>query len=307
MKTNIPIFFSIDDNYINYFLVTLSSLKEHANKNYNYTLYILYTSLSLKSKRMAKAYEDKNFKVSFVDMNKTINEISNVLCTRDYYTKTTYFRLFISDMFSNIDKALYLDSDICVLGDVSKLYETELLDNIVGAVPDQSVQLIDEFKTYVNKCLGLNYSTYFNAGILVMNFKKMREIGFSKQVIDLLNTYEFKVAQDQDILNILCAGKTKIISSNWNQMPIGEKKNNANIIHFNLIYKPWKMNDVMYEEIFWKYAIKSGRVSQILKEKGDLIFDDISKFENIMNGLKTMCMEEAFKKDNYRNIAFEGR
>ena len=307
MKNNIPIFFSIDDNYLNYFLVTLESLKENADKNNHYSLYILYTSLSSKTKKIIKKYQDKNYEISFVDMSETIDKISDSLCTRDYYTKTTYFRLFISDMFKDIDKALYLDSDICVLNDISKLYNTDLGDNIVGAVCDQSVQLIDEFKTYVTKCLGLDYKKYFNAGILVMNFKKMREISFSDKVVDLLSTYEFKVAQDQDILNVICANKTKLINTSWNQMPLGKKNDNPNIIHYNLIYKPWKMNDVMYEEYFWKYALKSGRVSHILEEKGEMFFDDISRFENIMNGLKSMCVEEAYKKTNYYSLVFEGR
>ena len=192
MKNNIPIFFSIDDNYLNYFLVTVESLKDHANKENHYSLYVLYTNLSQKSRRLIKRYQDKNFEINFVDMSDSIKSLEGSLCTRDYYTKTTYFRLFICDMFEDIDKALYLDSDICVLNDISKLYNTEIGDNILAAAPDQSVQLIDEFKTYVSKCLGLDYTTYFNAGILVMNFKKMREIDFSKNVVNLIKTYEFK-------------------------------------------------------------------------------------------------------------------
>ena len=140
-----------------------------------------------------------------------------------------------------------------------------------------------------------------------MNFKKMREIEFSKQVVDLLSTYEFKVAQDQDILNVICANKTKLVDISWNQMPIGKINNSPNIVHYNLIYKPWKMNDVMYEEYFWKYAIKSKTAINILKDKDELFFEDISRFESIMNSLKMMCVEEAYKKENYRNLVFEGR
>ena len=307
MKNNIPIFFSIDDNYLNYFLVTIESLKEHANKENHYSFYVLYTNLSQKSRRLIKRYQDKNLEISFVDMSESIKSLEGALCVRDYYTKTTYYRLFICDMFKDIDKALYLDSDICVLNDISKLYETELDNHILAAAPDQSVQLIKEFKTYVNRCLGLDHTTYFNAGILVMNFKKMRELNFSKKVIDLIDAYEFKVAQDQDILNVLCAGDIKMISTSWNQMPLGNKNNNPNIIHYNLIYKPWKMNDVMYEEFFWKYAIKSGRINQILEQKEELFFDDMSRFESIMEGLKSMCMEEALSTRNYYNLVYAGR
>ena len=304
MKNNIPIFFSIDDNYLDYFLVSLESLKDNANKLNHYDVYILYTSLSTKSKKIIKKTQDKNFEIKFVDMNERITNLESSLCTRDYYTKTTYFRLFISDMFDNIDKALYLDSDICVLSDITELYNIDLGSNIVGAALDQSVQMIPEFQTYVDKCLGLDYTKYFNAGILLMNFKKMREIHFSTKVIDLLNTYEFKVAQDQDILNILTYLDVKYFDTSWNQMPIGKRNMKPNLVHFNLIYKPWKIDQVMYEEYFFRYAIKSGRIKEILEKKGELIFDETRRFEAVLEGLKSMCVEEANNKNNYCSIAY---
>ena len=104
MNKNIPIFFSIDDNYLNFFLVTIESLKENRNKSYNYTLYVLHTNLTSKTQEIIRTYEEENFTFEFVDMSKTIEEIGDKLCTRDYYTKTTYYRLFVPDMFPDMDK-----------------------------------------------------------------------------------------------------------------------------------------------------------------------------------------------------------
>ncbi len=299
MNKNIPIFFSIDDNYLNFFLVTIESLKENRNKSYNYTLYVLHTNLTSKTQEIIRTYEEENFTFEFVDMSKTIEEIGDKLCTRDYYTKTTYYRLFVPDMFPDMDKALYLDSDICVTGDVSNLYNIDIETNLIGAVPEQSTQLIKEFQVYANNCLGLDYNHYFNAGIIIMNFKKMREIDFSTKVLDLISTYEFRLAQDQDILNVICRDKVVYIDNSWNRVPLGEKCETPNIIHYLLVYKPWKMENVMYEEYFWEYAKKAG-VEESIRKNSTMV--DREVLEKEMDRVKKLAIEEAFKEDNYYNM-----
>ena len=61
------------------------------------------------------------------------------MCIRDreYYSKTTYVRLFIAEMFPEIDKAIYIDSDTVVLGDIAQLYAYDLGDAYVGACKEQ--------------------------------------------------------------------------------------------------------------------------------------------------------------------------
>ena len=88
-------------------------------------------------------------------MNYYIEKVKDKLYTRDYYTKTTYFRLFIPDLYPQYDKVLYLDSDIVVLGDIAELYNTNIKGNLVAAVPDDSVQTIPEFAEYVEKVVGV--------------------------------------------------------------------------------------------------------------------------------------------------------
>ena len=65
-----------------------------------------------KNKSAIKKYERKNIDIEFVDLNKYIDKVKDMLYTRDYFTMTTYFRLFIPDIYPNLKKAVYLDSDI---------------------------------------------------------------------------------------------------------------------------------------------------------------------------------------------------
>ena len=79
------------------------------------------------------------------------------------------------------------------------------------------------------------YKHYFNAGILLMNLDAMRKFEFQAKFLYLLETMKFAVAQDQDYLNRLCKGKTKLIDEGWNIMPIPPElsKEKTKIIHYN--------------------------------------------------------------------------
>ena len=74
---------------------------------------------------------------------------------------------------------------------------------------------------------------------------------FQEKFMYLLETIKFSVAQDQDYLNRLCKGRVKIIENTWNRMPIGMdtiRRENLNLIHYNLAFKPWHFEDILYKE-----------------------------------------------------------
>ena len=52
-----------------------------------------------------------------------IEDFEEKLYIRDYYSKTTYFRLFIPEIFPQLDKAIYLDSDLVVMTDMTNYCE----------------------------------------------------------------------------------------------------------------------------------------------------------------------------------------
>lgn len=136
-------------------------------------------------------------------MTERLAKLDGELPVRDYYSHTTYYRLFIPDMYPQYDKAIYIDSDTITIGDISKLYEQNIDGYYVAGVRDQVVIQDETFGEYVEKVLGLDRHAYFNAGMLLMNCKVFREENLLQKFIQLLNTYTFVVAQDQDYLNII--------------------------------------------------------------------------------------------------------
>lgn len=255
----VPIFFAIDDKYIPFLAVTLQSLIYNSSEENIYEIKILYAkNVSKENITKIKKCEKENIKIEFVDLNSKLEQIKNKLHTRNYFSSATYFRLFIPELYPQYDKAIYLDSDTIVLTDVAELYNINLKKNLLGAVSDGAVQAIEVFQEYVEKVVGVSdHNNYFNAGVLLMNLKELREHKLQEKFIYLLERLKYEVAQDQDYFNRICKGRVKILDDKWNTMPImGEKKNkdDLKIIHYNLGTKPWHFDGVMYEDYFWKYA-----------------------------------------------------
>ncbi len=306
----INLFFAIDDNYCPLLSASVHSILKNANKSYKYDIYVLHNGIGDESQNIMKNQIKDDATIEFVDMlrfidmKEKLDVLADKLVTRDYYTKTTYYRLFIPNMFPNLDKALYLDVDIIVPGDISKLYNTDLENNLVGAVPDMAVQNTPAFIDYVENALGVKAENYFNAGILLMNLKEMRAWGFEEKFINLLSTYSFRVAQDQDYLNVLTSGRIKYVDNSWNVQPVPGnicKFDEINLIHYNMLWKPWIYDNIDYSDIFWQYAKECSMYDRILKMQAS-VTDECR--ENKLKGgaaLLEMAGKEAKDPNNYKN------
>ena len=162
-------------------------------------------------------------------MSSKLHEIEDKLYTRNYFSNTTYYRLFIPELYPEYDKAVYIDSDTVCLSDIAELYNTDMGDNLIAGIPDGVIQAIDIFKDYVERVVGVaDYNNYFNAGVIVMNLKELRDYKFEEKFIYMLEKIKFEVAQDQDYLNRLCKGRVKILDYSWNRMPVMGKNREKN-------------------------------------------------------------------------------
>ena len=291
-KPNIPVFFAVDDTYVPFLAVTLESLVAKISEENFYEIRILYTHLNDEHKKALKKYERENLSIEFVDLNEKIIRIANKLYTRDYFSMTTYFRLFLPELYPDLKKALYLDSDIILLADVAELYNIDLGTNLVGAIPDAAVASVKEFRDYVELVVGLqDYNNYFNAGILLMNLEELRNYRFQVKFMYLLDTMKFKVAQDQDYLNRLCKGRTTLIDSCWNTMPGASperRSKNPKLIHFNLSNKPWHLDNVPYEEYFWDFAWQTDFYDEIRQIKDN--FTEEQRQEDVQTGIRLVSL-----------------
>ncbi len=268
-KEIIPIFFASDDNYFPCLTVALKSLIVNANKNYIYNIHILNNGIKDEYKKILLDYSNEIFNITFNDVNESLKNVSNALDTRDYYSKTTYYRFFIQKMFPEYDKALYLDSDIIVKGDISEFYNIDIGDNHVGAIEEQIVASVKEYRDYSKIVLGLDYKKYFNAGILIINLKKFRESNIEKIFVDMIATYRFDtIAQDQDYLNFILKDKVYYVDKCWNKENIRDGyKCEPKLIHYALFKKPWTHYGLKYDNEFWYYAKQTVFYDTLIKKR----------------------------------------
>ena len=300
-EERIPIFFSVDDRFVPCLVVALNSIVKNTNSRNTLEIHILYTELSQRSFDLLREFQSKRVSVQFDDCSDYLRAITDRLPIRDYYSKTTYYRLFIADMFPELDKVLYLDSDIIVLGDVADLYHHDIGDNILGASVDRVMKL-PECKLYAEKALGIDANAYFNAGVLIINTKEFRHYEILEKFISMLSFVTFVVAQDQDYLNVICKDHVKIIKGVWDVetcVPVEFDESEFRIIHYNMANKPWHYKDAKYADYFWKYAKDTKVYDELVKEMENYPDSEKEKDEKVVPFILETCLKEVEKPDNY--------
>lgn len=302
---SIEIFFACDDAFIKYTVVSLTSIIENASRDFHYNVHVLCTEVGEKNARALLDLQNENFHVEFNNVTPYLENLAKKLPLRDYYSKTTYFRMFIADMFKDVDKAIYIDSDTVVNGDISELYNTDIKDNLVGACHEQVMLQVDVYGTYAEKVVGVSRQEFFNAGLILINCKAFRERKILEKFMKVLAEYKFVVTQDEDYLNLLCRDWVYWLDQRWNTVIFGDIPHpieEAKILHYIMTSKPWHYIDCRHGEYFWKYAKKTSVYGDIISELNG--YTDEKKERDRISGEKLLelAISEINKEDNYQNI-----
>lgn len=300
----IPVFFACDNNFIKYTIVAIKSLITNASSEHQYIIHVLHTDISNEMMAVARRMATSNIQIDFVNVTDYMKTVDQKLPIRDYYTSTTYYRFFIAEMFTEYDKAIYLDSDMIILGDVADLYNHELGNNLLGAVREQVMLQVETYGEYVDKVLGLDHNLYFNAGMMLINCKLFRKSNVLVRFLELLNTYHFVVTQDEDYLNVICKNKVLWLHSKWNteifgKLPCEEKE--IKIMHYNMASKPWHSKENRLASYFWYYAEQTEMYEEI--QSGTQLYTDEVRLKDEQSGerLLRMAISEINNENNYYN------
>lgn len=270
----VPVFLTITDDYAKYAAACVNSLMRHANPERKYRVVVMYDRLSWVNRLRLRNLVTHNCAIEFHKMkyNLYMQVIMRYCAKRsgsgDFFARPVYYyRAFIARMFLQYDKAIYIDSDTILTGDIGELYDIDLGDKVLAARPDPKVAAVPEFIDYVEKGLDVPYRDYINSGVLLMDLKKFRKLHFITKMTDLIKEDADLVAPDQDYLNVILKGKIKHLGKEWNCQPEGEDPKGAKLLHFNLSKKPWYHDDVNCGELFWEAARGTGFMGDLMREK----------------------------------------
>lgn len=290
----IPVFFAVDDRYVPFLCVALRSLIDNSSRRYDYHVNILIDTLEESNRLLLTEMQTENVKIDFVNVADKLKAICARLHMRDYYTKATYYRFFVPEMFPQYDRGVYLDCDIVLTGDVASMYHCPMGRNLVAAVTDEIISDIEVFARYSEEVLKISRFDYFNAGILVMNLNEMRRAKIEEQFADMLGKRTYRVAQDQDYLNKICHGKVYYLPQKWNKTPMPDSDRNSipKIAHYKINFKPWRYDNIPYAELFWKYAEKTPFYQSLRHCKATYSEEEKLRDKAQYSGLIDLALEE---------------
>lgn len=206
-------------------------------------------------------------------------EVSD-LGTSHHITHTAYFRLLAGRLLPpEIEKVIYLDSDVLVNDDLNKLWNFELGDHYCLAATDIACPFIDAYEVCKQnegiknaipyfaaispianwRELGLDgTANYFNSGVMVLNLRRWREESIDRKLLACLRqNAAFVWCWDQYALNVVFAGQWGQLPMWWNQgahvfeypdegySPIEQNeflqvRDDPAVIHYTTEFKPWK-------------------------------------------------------------------
>lgn len=283
---SVNVCFCTSNKYSPYCGIAIQSILCNSDKKKYYDILILEYDVSSYNKNLIISLTDNypNVKIRFVNMKEGLRKIK--IQSWAHFSIVACFKLFLfSNVFSNYDKMLALDTDLVFLKDSAELFNNELGDNFMAAVDDVIMKShIKANKStagfaprmpvcqYIEEYLGFgSVDCYYNTGVVLLNLKKYRSNNAYERAFKLLKMKGYTY-QEQDVLNEISVNKIKKLDYKWNLVGTDmqsiildgltedetEMYNDAleapYVIHYAGGIKPWTHKNVPYSEYFFKYA-----------------------------------------------------
>ncbi|RKS87702.1 lipopolysaccharide biosynthesis glycosyltransferase [Orbus hercynius] len=235
-RCELNVFLCFNDKYAFQAGVTVSSLLKN---NTNISIHLFMIDVSDNNKTYFQQLSYYNNTIIFYDVDSSI--IANEHKLKDHHIPTS-LRIFVPQILTEIEKLIYLDSDIICHSSLSPLLEINFEDNIVLAAKDE-----EESQKTQCPLFDIHYGEYFNAGVMIIDTNAWNNNNITQKSMDLLDNRrkEFRLL-DQDALNIALKNQTKIIANNYNKIVsicehqiVPALNKNDVLIHFAGPIKPW--------------------------------------------------------------------
>ena len=280
----IHVAFAVDETFLTYCSAALTSICRHLPGPEEIRFYLLHNG-SISETARCEFFEKtpclagKYARAEFVEMKDRL-DISKQVVTSAHITAETYFRLYLHEIFPELNKILYLDADVVVMRNIKELFDIDISNLCLAGVEDL---MSHEFMKRLDLPLT---EKYVNGGVLLMNLDNIREINASARVEEILNSPLSQAVTfgDQDLTALIFKGRIKYIPLRWNILARPAKemaercgivngidledmlaaRSNPYILHYAGPQKPWdgassKEYTCLGQFLRWfKYASETG-------------------------------------------------
>lgn len=281
LEDSVNVAYCSDFNGLKYLSVSLQSLVCHASSTRRYNIYIVTDAVNSLEAANLLCFGSNNLKIELVD-SAAFDQLSKDLFVDRHLTTAAYWRFFLPLVLSNLQKVVYIDIDTIVLDDISRLYDLELGDHLVGGVLDKAFSICNSgdfklAKAELSRLGYTNYQTYINSGVLLINLSQWRSKNLTKKLLTLARENEF-IFHDQDALNICCGESCLLIDERWNfsthvspelygdeerkRIVDRIKTRDLGIVHYPGKFKPWCSSVGLMSGVWVDYAVKNPYFSE---------------------------------------------
>ncbi|MEE1020513.1 MAG: glycosyltransferase family 8 protein [Bacteroidales bacterium] len=200
--------YSCDNAYIEQTGISLISVFENNKDEKEIVVYLISKGITKENieilDSICKSYNRSLIVVKFEDICFDLPP-----CSVGRHLETIYAKVFFSRI-EGLDKVLYLDSDVVVVGKLKPLWENDLSEKYMGVV--------ETTYTKGKKALGIPRSTpFFNDGVVLVNVDYCRENNLISKVIEQVNAFGGNPpVLSEGVLNKICGQNVKYISLRYN-------------------------------------------------------------------------------------------
>jgi lipopolysaccharide biosynthesis glycosyltransferase len=216
----IPVVYGVDNRFAVPLAASIESALDNLAPEYWLDLYIIDGGLSARNRlRLVRSFKGRRCRLMWL---RPKGERLTALKVGGAITIATYYRLLIPRLLPDLEKAIYLDADVVVRGDLAKLWHVPLQGRLLLAVQDQGIRTVSgEFGLSNYDALRIpKGSKYFNAGVLVLNLTRWRAENTAETVVRYIHDqHEYIRFHDQDGLNAVLWRDWGELDPRWNQMP----------------------------------------------------------------------------------------
>lgn len=249
----IDVAIAADDNYVQHAAVVAHSLLVH-HPHRRIRLHFLHSGTSAPETLATLRSAVESGGGEFLEV-RIPPAIAQRLRPHPHFGTHAWMRMLLPELLGDIDRVLYLDSDVVVHDRLDALWSTPLDEqHWIAAVINP---LYPHQRPARLSTLGLSGPRdYFNSGVLLMDLARLRAERASEQLLDFADRFTGElVYPDQDVLNAVLKNRWRAVHPRFNaQSPIFDlrpaelpfesadiraARRNPAIVHFSGLFKPW--------------------------------------------------------------------
>jgi lipopolysaccharide biosynthesis glycosyltransferase len=277
MKQTLHVAAACDQSYAMPLAVTLASLSANLHRSWSVRAHVLHRELPLDVRRkIEQSVPQGTVEINLIEIGAShLESLRATLRSFDTVSLESYYRLLLPEVLPrDLDKVIYLDSDLVVVGDLSNLWNLDVTATSLLAAPElapASSLVSSPAGIRLYRELGLSPDLkFFNSGVMLVNLQKWRQDRVALQAFVYLEAaIHYLRWHDQEALNAVLAGDWRELDLRWNiTMHIFRADTNAArnqdlfrqpyIVHFNSAIKPWQPDfSLGFRDLFFQYLDKT--------------------------------------------------